>query len=116
MKHTIEFKGGRVEFNLLPMKVMFDIADLKGDAGDTDDLSGATQRKIADLLDGYVVGVTVALGEEVNGLPKTLGDELAANTFSNIVDTPLPWGLLAFEAMLDFCLPGTTPAGSTSAS
>lgn len=105
MKHQIEFEGGTITFNLLPTSAVFDISDAKGDAEDSAALAPDAQRKIAVLLDKYVLEVMVA-------------DEgaLIDGSWDTISDTPLPWGMRAFEAMLDFSFGGATKDGTPSES
>ena len=98
MKHSVDFEDGRVEFNLLPAKVVADIADASGGAVDTSQLTGDALRKVMQLLDGYVV--TVVAGD--------------VGQFDTISECPLPWGMYALEAVMDFCFPAQKSKSDTS--
>ena len=99
MKHELSFEGGRVEFNLLPTSVVLDIAEHADGATDTGSMPPSALKAVMQLLDGYVVDISTP----------------EAGNYDSISACPLPWGMEALEAILDFCFPAR-PSTSDSTS
>ena len=104
MQHTIKFEGGAVEMKLIPTKVVFKLADIAGDAVDTKALSGEKLEALMGLLSDYSDGFAL------DDISVEDVDDWDGRSFAGC---PLPWGMRAFEAAMDFFFPD---AKSTSAS
>ena len=101
MKHEITFDGGRVLFDLMPTSVVFEMQDIAGGKADTSDVDGEATRQLMKLLDGYCDTI------DVDGVDET---------FPCFTDCPLPWGMMAFEAVLDFSFPTQNATKSSAKS
>ena len=108
MRHEIEFEGGHVLCNLMPLKAVSKLAELAGGATDTAELSEDQLTKLTALLDDYVLSITI-------------NDKGVTGSEPTLAECPLPWGLYALEAMLDFSFPQASltteakPSASTPA-
>lgn len=84
-----------MEVSLVPTKVLFDIAD----AIDPKQSEMEQSKKFAEVLDKFVHEITIDIDTE--------------DSWTNLLDAPLPYGMRALEAFLDFLgLQAEAPAGS----